>query len=316
VASVTRIPFLRRSRVPFVQQMETNECGVACLAMILAYHGHWVPIPELRDACGAGREGTSAESLVQAARARGMDSVGFNLEVVELQDLPLPSILHWEFSHFVVLERVGQRRVVILDPALGRMTIGLDRLQQSYTGVALAFEPGPAFRRRARIRLGFRRKLAALQGHGAGLTHLVFAALSLHLLELLVPVGQQLLLDRVILPGQRPWLWGLTGAMTLAMLARTALTFTRDWVAQNLETALNVQLIRGFLSHLVDLPLGFFLLRQPGDLVQRTQSAAALGDLIGGRAFSIILEPLLIVGYLALMTAYHVRRACSSPAWP
>lgn len=302
-----RIPFLRFGRVPFVPQMETSECGIACLAMILAYHGHWAPIPELRDACGAGREGTSGETLVQVARARGLDSVGLNLEVADLRDLPLPGILHWEFSHFVVLERVESRCVVILDPALGRMAIGLDRLRRCYTGVALAFEPGSSFRPRPRSRPSLRSPLAALRGHEAGLIHLILASLSLHFLELLIPIGQQLLVDRVILPGQRPWLWGLTVAMTLALLVRTALSFTRDWVAQNLETVVNVQLIRDFLCHLVELPLGFFLLRQPGDLVQRTESAAALGNLMGGRAFTIMLDLLLLSGYMALMAAYHIR---------
>ncbi|MEO8178383.1 MAG: cysteine peptidase family C39 domain-containing protein, partial [Deltaproteobacteria bacterium] len=33
-----RLPFGRR-RVHPVQQMEATECGIACLAMILDYHG-------------------------------------------------------------------------------------------------------------------------------------------------------------------------------------------------------------------------------------------------------------------------------------
>ena len=42
-------------RVPYVAQMEIADCGAACLAMVLAYHGRAVPLAEVRDATGTGR---------------------------------------------------------------------------------------------------------------------------------------------------------------------------------------------------------------------------------------------------------------------
>ena len=39
----------RRSRIPFVQQLTATECGVACLAMVLGYHGKELSREEVRD---------------------------------------------------------------------------------------------------------------------------------------------------------------------------------------------------------------------------------------------------------------------------
>ena len=50
----------RPKRVPFIQQLTATECGAACLAMTLAYHGKEVRLERLRDALGVSRDGANA----------------------------------------------------------------------------------------------------------------------------------------------------------------------------------------------------------------------------------------------------------------
>src|SRR5438552_17361424 len=56
-----------RRRVPVLLQMSAVECGAACLAMILTYYGRQTSILEIREQCGAGRDGLSALALITAA---------------------------------------------------------------------------------------------------------------------------------------------------------------------------------------------------------------------------------------------------------
>ena len=84
-----------------------SDCGPAALAMSLAAYGKWVPLREVREVVGNGRDGATAEALVSAARHFGLRARGVQAEVDELGLLPTGSILFWELNHFVVLGRCG-----------------------------------------------------------------------------------------------------------------------------------------------------------------------------------------------------------------
>jgi ABC-type bacteriocin/lantibiotic exporter with double-glycine peptidase domain len=109
--------------VPYVAQLELADCAAACLAMTLAYHGRYVPLEELRDATGTGRDGVGAPGIVAAARQYGLMARGVKAETGDLACLPPGSVLHWDFDHFVVFEKVTPKGVAVVDPALGRRVV-------------------------------------------------------------------------------------------------------------------------------------------------------------------------------------------------
>jgi ATP-binding cassette subfamily B protein len=293
-----------RRRVPFIPQMEMSECGAASLAMMLAYHGHHAPLPEVRQACGVSRDGASALGILRAARSYGLEAEGVTLEMDGLKDLPLPAILHWGFRHFVVLERLLPNKATLVDPSLGRRTVDLEEIEERFTGVAIVAVPSEGFSRREETRPSFRRYRAVIRESLPTLAQLLCASMMLQLLGLVFPISTQFLLDRIILPRQGNLLWGLAFGLGAAVVGNALLSVMRSWVVQGFEYSMDLGLLSGFVEHLLLLPLSFFLQRSTGDLFQRVESNAVLSDLFTTRTIAAVLDTFLVIGYALLMLLY------------
>jgi ATP-binding cassette subfamily B protein len=297
-------PWMGR-RVAFIPQMEVTECGAAALAMILAFHGHHATLPEVRQACGVSRDGANALAMVKAARRYGLAAEGVRLDLDQLGHLPLPAILHWDFDHFVVLERLGTAWAILVDPAGGRRRVSLEEMGRRFTGAALSFSRTPALAARPRTRPSLAKYREIFRKNLPGLVQILLATLGLELLGLVFPVANQLLLDRVVVPRQEAWLWGLTLALGTTVIASSLLGLVRNWVVAGLQAELDFALTGRFLGHLLHLPLGFFLQRDTGDLVQRAHSNAELRNLFSTQAVTALLDGFLLLGYAALMAFYQ-----------
>jgi ATP-binding cassette, subfamily B, bacterial len=129
--------------IPLVLQRTETDCGAACLAMVLAWHGRTIALDELRRAVEETDGGAHAAALLRAARRYGLSGRGFHVERIDaLRSLPRASILHWRVHHYVVLDRLDSAGIAwLVDPARGPRRACPDELEREFTRVALVFEP-------------------------------------------------------------------------------------------------------------------------------------------------------------------------------
>jgi NHLM bacteriocin system ABC transporter peptidase/ATP-binding protein len=293
-------------RTPTMLQMEAVECGAAALGMILGYYGRFVPLEELRVACGVSRDGVKASSTVRAARTYGLVADGYQRELEELAAVPLPAVLYWNFNHFVVLEGFGKHGAYLNDPAVGPRTATYDELDQSYTGVVLTFEPGPDFRKGGQRPNLVRALAARLAGSWVGLLYCVLAGLALVIPGLLVPLFSKVFVDDYLVAGMHGWLGPLLLGMALTAALRAALTWIQQYYLLRLTTSLGLRMSARFLWHVLRLPVEFFTQRYGGDIAWRVGLNDVVARLLSGQLATALLNVVTVVFYVALMLYFDV----------
>ena len=290
-----------RARAPTVMQHEAVECGAACLAMILAYHGRWVSVEELRELCGVSRDGVKSVNILRAARAFGMSAKGFKRETEALDDLPLPMILFWNFNHFVVLEGLTRDGAWINDPATGPRKVSQETFDAAFSGVALAFEPGEGFQTGgsrpgvAAVALSHARLVAG------GVAYAVLAGLGLLVPGFLVVGSYRIFTDHVLIGGDTAWLGALLAGLVAAAALVGLLTWLQRQAQARAETALAAMLTVGYFRTILNLPLAFFSARHPGDIANRMTQAERLAALIAGALTSALVGLAPIFGFSLLL---------------
>jgi NHLM bacteriocin system ABC transporter peptidase/ATP-binding protein len=311
----SRMATLGRRRIrptSTVLQLEAVECGAAALAMILAYHGLWVPLEQLRIACGVSRDGTKASNILNAARHLGLAAKGFKKEPATLHELPMPCIIHWNFNHFVVLEGLRQGRAYINDPAVGRRRVDLAEFNVSFTGVVLAMVPAEGFRKAGRKPQFFRIIARDLQRSKSAVALLLAVSLALVVPGIVIPSFSKIFVDGVLVDGLGDWLTPLLIGMAITAAGRAFVTALQQSLLLRLETKLSVTMITRFLWHVLSLPMEFFTQRHAGDIAARIASNERIARLLSGGLAANALNLCSLVFFAAAMAIYDLGLAAAA----
>lgn len=99
-------------KFPEEYQLDRMDCGATCLKIISKFHGRLYSLAYLREICGTTREGVSVLNIINGAEKIGLKSRAVKTSFNELSNsVPLPCIIHWRDSHFIVVYKITSKRV-------------------------------------------------------------------------------------------------------------------------------------------------------------------------------------------------------------
>ncbi len=300
--------FARRARsgeLPVIHQNEIAECGLACLAMVAAYHGHDVDMAGMRRRFAVSIRGATLSRLIAIADRLDLSARPLRAELEHLSDLRTPCILHWDMNHFVVLKRIARGIAEIHDPARGAVTMPLAELGRHFTGIVLELTPHPDFNpTRAREPIRLRALIGDVTGWRRALVQVFSLAIALELFTLMLPMSMQWVIDRVLVSADMELLTLLALGFLAAVAFQSVIAAVRGWVVADIAAAFEAQWSTHLASHLLRLPLTFFAKRSVGEVLSRFLSVQSVQQTLSTSFVEALLDGLTVVLVLALLLVY------------
>ena len=295
------------AKVPQVMQMEALECGAACLAMILAYHGRWVPLEKLRADCGVSRDGVKVENVLKAAHAYGLSTESVEIGAAELaNETMLPCIALWKQGNFVVVAGFRGNYVHLNDPARGQIKVTLAEFEESYDGAVLLFQKTDDFEPGGEKPDTLQFALKRLSGLKSSIAFVMLTAAVVSIVAIATTSLGQVFMDR-ILSGESPdWIDSLALLMLVLALVSGAASVLNAHYLVSIQGKSAVVSSARFMNHLLRLPVGFYAQRMVGDLQMRQSDNERVAATLIGQLAPALINAVLLVLYLLIMLNYSV----------
>ncbi|MEW4526286.1 peptidase domain-containing ABC transporter [Maioricimonas sp. JC845] len=308
-----------RRRYRVIRQEEQSDCGAAALATVALHHRQRVGLHALRDLAGTDQEGTNLLGLAEAAERLGFVAHAVHATPAALTEVPLPAIAHTVtesgIAHFVVLFRVGRRKVTIGDPAVGVKTVSRKTFESEWTGNMLLLVPSDGM---SSVRSSQRptwRLLGLLAGHVGPLFEGFLCAILITVLGLSTSYFVQHLVDSVLVRDDRGLLNALGVGMLLLMVFRTLFNLLRDYLIAHVGRRIDLALISSYSRHILKLPMSFFESRRVGSVLSRMNDAAKIREAIGGAALTALTDGVVVTLMMGVLWLYDVQLAAVATAF-
>lgn len=295
----------RRRKIPYVAQLGSMDCGIACLTMIFNYYGCKVDIVDVGSEFCIGRDGMTLAQMKAISEKYGFKFVAYKYAFDEKNLISkLPAILCSD-SHYIVVEKIKKNgKYVVLDPAKGKDNIEFAELQNRYRDILVSIIPGTNIKISKRDAIRLEIKLPEL-------FKATFLMLFAQLITLFVPIIIQKLIDSFTndIPID---IYKLLLIILLFMSSYFGISLLRQSILLKVNVDLFKRMISNMLHKIFHLDISFFEWHTAGDIGNRFNNINQFIDIITNGIFNVIVQGITsIICLFAMLYMSPILTLCT-----
>lgn len=273
-------------------QEECSDCGICSLASIINYYGGHISLETLRFNTNTSSNGTNAYELINCAKKYGFNSYGKTVEKIE--NIKTPFIAHLrlenDFYHFVVVYKVRDNNLLIMDPAIGFKKIKLIDFNKLFTGVILCFSPISTIPRFKENKFIIKKLLDEIKTNKNNYIIILIISFITLILTTIINLQVDLLsINKNIIY-----------YFLLIIFINELFILIRSNLLINNSIKFNTKIIKEFIIHIFKLPSNYLKLKTNGEIVTRFNELNELSINIFNIVINILFNVLLciIIGFI------------------
>ena len=301
---------INRIKESSVLQHDSSDCGVACLASVIRYHGGDSSLEKIRNLSGTGKTGTSMLGLYQAAKKNGLTATGYEASIKDIKDHPEILILHViieeKLEHYIISYGFENDKFFIWDPARGLSLMNDEDLAKIWkSGKCLSLSPNAEFIGKKEQK-GEKRKwiVSMLKPDKDMLVVSAIFGILIALLGMVMALYTQKLIDKILPSGEIRVLIISSGLVLILLVTRIIISSFRQLFLLTQGKIFNIRVVDDFFSSLLFLPKWFFDTRKTGDFVARLNDTMRIQRVIADIISVYIIDILVIIITVIILFYY------------
>lgn len=295
-----------RMHVPFIAQTQKTECGLCCICMLNRYYGNHVEITEVRRKLEVGRDGSSFVQLAELLKEYHFEVKSYKIPANQIENLELPAIVFWKNNHFTILEKVKNKKFIVVDPAIGRVAYNAAEFEESYSGYAVVPKPGENFIRTKKKSDIWNYFLPYIFQNKALYLKVLLCTLLAYCFTIGLPIVTQGLVDRIMRDKKNIDVRIVFPALIIGSLLYWGITIGRNIFQMWLRAKLDKELNTSVFKRLIYLPYKFFSSRSCGDLSYSVNSCLQIRDIFANQVINSVIN----CGAAVCILVYLFRKSC------
>lgn len=307
----------------YVRQLDSMQCGVACLSMICNHYGKNISVRTLSTICFASNEGVSLKGLSEAATLLGFNTYSCRVSISDLSESNIPCILHWNQKHFVVLYKIKNNHYYIADPGRGEIIYSEEEFKKYWIstivdgkdmGITLFLNPEPTFYQKIEDETNTPRSFSFLfsyvKQYRKYFGQIVLGLLVGCVLQLIFPFLTQAIVDIGITHKSINFIWLILLGQIMLTFSRSIIDFIRRWLLLHISMRINISFVSDFFIKLLKLPMSFFDTKLMGDLLQRISDHSRVENFLTKELLSITFSILSFIIFGIVLCVYDKLIFC------
>lgn len=267
--------FAKSKKIRFYKQLGLQDCGLACLRMIVGHYGKTIKLSTLKELVELNEKGATFLSLMNAAKKVGLESLAVKATITSsnfplLSDLSLPLIAHWDSNHYVVIYKINNNKVWLADPKHGKAVVSMEILKKHFFvdgeyGNVILLEPTEYFYNKTnpfiaeeKFNFPMGKLLSLLLSYKIKFLPLLLCMLFSQGLNVITPIITQKLFDGGIINQNISFLKKLLIIQIIIYAVSSLLGYFNGVLNNRFSQKINANLIEGFIKKIFSLPLIYF----------------------------------------------------------
>lgn len=303
-------------RFPVDYQMDSQDCGPACLKIIAKHFGRFYSLQSLRDKCSLSKNGISLHDLSVGAENIGLRTLSIRSTIETLiESVPFPAIIFWKDSHYIVVYHATKKHIHVSDPAKGLIRYSHREFKEGWyvqgenNGVLLAVEAMADFKKtqdeKRMTSQHFSSILSYFVPYKKNFAVIFGIMLIVTALQGVLPFISKAVIDVGIKTRDVSFINMVLIGNIAILVSVTIFNVVRDWVLMHITSRVNIALISDYLIKLMALPVAFFENKLLGDILQRAQDHERIRNFIMNNSLALIFSSLTFVVFGVILLIYN-----------